>query len=794
MVATPSMIGQRIKRIEDPRFITGTGKYTDDIKLFGMLHMTLLRSDRAHAKIKKLDVSEAQKMPGVVAIYTGKDLEGKIPPLPCAAQTPDGNHWLAGVKLNVPPFTALATDKVAFVGHAIAAVLASDPYLAQDAVDAIKVDFEDLPVVVDPEKGADPSSPVIHKEIGNNIVFHVPGGPSPEMIEETEKLFKSADHTASFKMGNQRLIPMAMEPRAGVADYDAGQDSVTLWTSTQIPHWVRTFVALVLGLPENRVRVIAPDVGGGFGSKINVYPEEYMAVVFSKLLGKPVKFNNKRREEFTNTTHGRGQVQIIDIAFNKDGMWEAMKSKLYLDLGAYMMALTPGIATFTAVMMTGCYKVKAFSFEQIGVFTNKMATDAYRGAGRPEATMIAERAMEAIARELKMDPVEVRKKNFFTEFPARPPTGMVYDSGDYNKALDKAMEVIGYKALRAEQQKARAEGRLMGIGLCSYVELCGLGPSFLAPTGVGFWESCTVTVEPTGVITVLTGLCPHGQGEETTFAQIVSDQLGVPMENVRLRFGDTDVVQYGNGTYGSRGIAMGGQAMMMSLGKIKEKAKAIGAHLLDAQPDNMTFERGNIFVTSEPERKVTLADVTFAAYDFGWKGPGTAPTHIEPGFDATSRFEPSNLTFPFGTHICVAEVDRETGEIAIKRYVAVDDCGTVINPLIVDGQVHGGIAQGLAQSLFEDVVYDDNGQLLTGELVEYAVPKSTMVPTYECDHTVTPSPVNDLGAKGIGEAGTLGSTTAVFNAVLDAVVHLGITHIDMPLKPEKLWKAIQQAK
>ena len=794
MVATPNMIGQRIKRKEDPRFITGTGKYTDDIKLVGMLHMALLRSDRAHANIKKLDVSKAQKMPGVVAVYTGKDIEGKIPPLPCAAQTPEGNHWLAGVKLNVPAYTALATDKVAFVGHSIAAVVASDPYSAQDALDAIKVDFEDLPVVVDPEKAADPSSPVIHKEIGNNIVFHVPGGPTPEMVEETEKLFKSADHTASFKIGNQRLIPMAMEPRAGVADYDIGKDSVTLWTSSQIPHWVRTFVAMMLGLSESRVRVIAPDVGGGFGSKLNVYPEEYMTVLFSKMLGKPVKWTNRRREEFTNTTHGRGQVQIIDIAFNKDGMWLAMKSKLYLDLGAYMMALTPGISTFTAVMMTGCYKPKAYSFEQIGVFTNKMATDAYRGAGRPEATMIAERVMEMIARELNMDPVEVRKKNFLTDFPATPPTGMVYDSGDYNKPLDKALELIGYKALRAEQQKARAEGRLMGIGVSTYVELAGMAPSFLAPPGVGFWESCTVKIEPTGSVTVLTGLAIHGQGEETTFAQIVADELGVPMENVHVVHSDTDVVQYGNGTYGSRGIAVGGQAMMMSLGKIKEKAKVLGAHLLDAQPDNMTFERGNIFVTSEPERKVSLADVTYAAYHFAWKGPGTAPTDVEPGLDATSRFEPSNLTFPFGAHICVVEVDRDTGEIAVKRYVCVNDCGTVINPLIVDGQVHGGIAQGLAQSLFEDVVYDDNGQLLTGELVEYAVPKSTMVPTYECEHTVTPSPVNALGAKGIGEAGTVGSTPAVFNAVLDAVAHLGVKHIDMPLKPEKLWRAIQQAK
>ena len=794
MVATPNMIGQPIKRKEDPRFITGTGKYCDDIKLHGMLHMALLRSDRAHAKIKNIDISKAEKIPGVVAVYTGQDIVDKIPPLPCAAQTPEGNHWLAGVKMNVPPYTALATDKVAFVGHNIAAVVASDPYTAQDAVEAIEVDFEDLPVVVDPEKAADPGSPVIHPEIGNNIVMEVPGGPSPEMIEETEKLFQGADHTASFKMGNQRLIPMAMEPRAAVADYNVGTESVTLWTSTQIPHWVRTFVALMLGIPENQVRVIAPDVGGAFGSKLNVYPEEYMVVLFSKLLGKPVKWTNKRREEFTNTIHGRGQVQLVDIAFDKDGTWLAMKAMIYMDLGAYMMALTPGIATFTIVMMTGCYKPKAYSFKQIGVFTNKMATDAYRGAGRPEATMIAEKVMDVIAVELKMDPAEVRRRNFLTEFPASPPTGMVYDSGDYNKPLDKAMEEIGYQALRAEQEKARAEGRLLGIGVCTYVELCGIGPSFLAPPGVGFWESCTVKVEPTGVVTVLTGISPHGQGEETTFCQIVADELGVPMENVRVLHSDTDIVQYGNGTYGSRGIAMGGQAMMMSLDKIKEKAKLIGSHLLDAQPSNMEFQRGEIFVSDDPSRKVTLAEVTQAAYDFSWKGPGTAPTDLEPGLDATSRFEPSNLTFPFGTHICAVDVDPETGEIEVQRYVAVDDCGTVINPLIVDGQVHGGIAQGLAQSLFEEAVYDENGQLITGELMEYAVPKATMVPHYETHHTVTPSPVNALGAKGIGEAGTLGATSCIYSAVMDAVNHLGIKHIDMPLRPEKIWNAIQKAK
>ncbi|MCH8074465.1 MAG: xanthine dehydrogenase family protein molybdopterin-binding subunit [SAR324 cluster bacterium] len=794
MVATPKMIGQPIKRKEDPRFITGTGRYTDDIKLYGMLHMAVLRSDRAHAKIKGIDVSRAKAVPGVVEVFTGKDIEGKMGNVVCGAQNAEGNHWLAGVPLNVPDQPALALDKVCFVGHSVAAVLATDRYAAEDGVGAIEVDYEDLPVVVDVEQAAEAGSPVIHEKFGNNIAFHVPGGPSPEAIEETEKQFQGADHTGSFRLDNQRLVPMAMEPRSVIADYDAGREHLTIHSSTQIPHYTRTFVGLVLGIPEHNIRVVAPDVGGGFGSKLNIYPEEYLIAHLARVVGKPIKWTGKRGEEFTSTTHGRGQVQHIDFAFNKDGTWLAMKAKLYLDLGAFLQLLTPGIATFTAVMLTGCYKPKAYSFEQIGVFTNKVATDAYRGAGRPEATLIAEKVMDQIALTLKMDPVDVRKKNFITEFPATPPTGMVYGSGDYNKALDKAVDLIGYRQLREEQKKARSEGRLMGIGLCTYVELCGLGPSFLAPPGAGWWEACTVKVEPFGQVTVLTGISPHGQGQETTFAQIAADEMGVSLENVRVVHSDTDAVPYGNGTYGSRGLSMGGQALMMSLGRVKDKAKQLAAYMLDAQPENMTYEGGEVFVTDEPSRKKTLAEISFAAYDFSWKGPGTAPADIEPGLEATSRFEPSNLDFPFGTHICVVDVDPDTGETAVRRYLAVSDCGNVINPMLVNGQVHGGIAQGLAQALFEEAVYDEDGQLVTGELMEYAMPKSTMVPTYECHHTVTPSPVTDLGALGIGESGTLGATAAVFGAVLDAVAHLGITHIDMPFKPQKIWKAIQAAK
>ena len=792
MVTTPKMMGQRIKRKEDPRFISGLGKYTDDIKLQGMLHAALLHSDRAHARLKKVDASKAKGMPGVVAVYTGKDLEGKLAGVPCGVRNAEGKHYSAGVPLNVADFPVLAIKKVNFVGQNVAVVVATDPYLAHDALDAIVVEYQDLPAVVDPEKAAEKSSPVIHEEFGTNIAFHIPGGPTPEAIKLTDELFKSADYTASFRLDNQRLVPMAMEPRAVLADYDPGRENLTVWTSSQIPHLARTLIGLCLSIPEHQIRVIAPDVGGGFGSKLNLYAEELLIPYLARTLGKPVKWNEKRREGFASTIHGRGQVQRIEIAFNKDGTWLAAKAKFYNDLGAHMQLLTPSIGGFTVAMITGCYQPKAFSFEQLGVFTNKVATDAYRGAGRPEATLIAEKIMDMIARKVNMDPADVRRKNFLTAFPVTTPTGLTYDSGDYSKTLDKAIEIIGYQKLREEQKKARAEGRLVGIGMSSYVELCGVGPSWLAPPGVGFWDVSTVKVEPTGMVQVLTGISPHGQGEETTFAQITADELGVPMDHIRVIHSDTATTPYGNGTYGSRGMAVGGGALSMSLKKVKDKAKRYAAYMLDAKPDNIEYEGGELFVKSDAKRKVTIQQVAGMAYDFSWKGPGTTPTDLEPGLEETSRFEPSNLTFPFGTHICHLEIDKATGEVEIKRFVAVDDCGTIINPMIVDGQVHGGIVQGMAQVLFEGVEYDKNGQLLTGELMEYAVPKATMVGRFENHHTVTPTPVNPIGAKGIGEAGTIGATAAIFNAVIDALAPLGVDHVDMPFRPEKLWKVIHK--
>jgi carbon-monoxide dehydrogenase large subunit len=794
--ASSKLVGARVKRKEDPRFITGAGRYTDDVKLHGMLHLVLLRSDRGHARILNIDTSAARALPGVVAIFTGKDLQGKLGSVPCGVRNAEGKHYSSGVPLNVPDYPALAIDKVVFQGQNVAAVVATDPYLAADALEAIQVDYEDLPAVIDPEAGAAPGSPLVHEQFGTNVAFRIPVAPDPALApgvqEKADQLFEQAEFTAAFRFDNQRLIPMSMEGRAVVADYDRGREQMTVWTSSQIPHIARTLIAMLLQFPENQLRVIAPDVGGAFGCKLNLYAEELLVPYLAKQLGRPVKWTERRREAFTSTIHGRGQVQRIEIAFDKDGHWLAARGQIYLDVGAMMQLLTPAIGNFTVVMMTGCYRPQAVYLEHIAVFTNKMSTDAYRGAGRPEATMIAERALDLIALKTGIDPAEVRRRNFHTDFPVVTPMGLVYDSGNYSTALDRALDAIDYTALRSQQQRERAAGKLVGIGLSSYVELCGVGPSWLAPPGVGFWDVSTVKIEPTGKVSVLTGVSPHGQGEETTFAQIAADELGVALDDVRVYHSDTATTPYGNGTYGSRGMAVGGGALMLSLRKIKDKARQYAAHMLDAKLEDLEYRDGSVVVTSDPGRAVTIQQVAGMAYDFSWKGPGTTPTDLEPGLEATTRFEPSNLTFPFGTHICHVEIDPETGVVDIKRLVAVDDCGTLVNPMIVEGQVHGGIAQGIGQALFEGVVYDENGQLITGELMEYAVPKAGMLGRFETHHTVTPTPVNALGAKGVGEAGTIGATAAVFNAVMDALTPLGIEHVDMPFKPDKLWTIIQE--
>ena len=766
-----TLFGKRVRRQEDPRLITGTATYLDDLKIPGMHHACIVRSPHGAARIKGINTKAAAGMPGVAAIFTGTDIK-HLGPVPCAASLPG---------LRVPHHHLLAQDRVYFCGHPVAVVVATDRYLARDAADAIEVDYEPLPAVTDPEKAIAPGAAPVHPEWPDNVAFnfHQEGG-------DTAQAFRDADVVVRQRITSQRLIPTAMEARGVVAEWRAGEKSLTLHTSTQIPHLVRTLVAGILGMPENLMRVITPEVGGGFGSKLNVYAEEALMAFIARQINHPVKWVESRRENFTTTIHGRGHVDYFELAAKNDGAMLGLKLRLIQDLGAYHQLLTPAIPTLSVLMMPGLYKFKSISADIVGAFTNCVPTDAYRGAGRPEATHGIERMVDLLAAELKMDPAELRLKNFVQpeEFPYATTTGLSYDSGDYAKPLHKAMAQVDYPALRQEQAKARTAGKLMGIGISTYGEICAMGPSIALPAGG--WESATVKIEPTGKVTVLTGASPHGQGEETTFAQIVADELGVEMDDVVVIHGDTSVVQYGIGTFGSRGTAVGGSALYCALQTLKEKLKKFGAMLLKSQNVNLV---GGVCVDEQSGKSVSFAEMAVAAYHAKKLPPDT-----QPGLVATHFWEPPNFTFPFGAHIVVTDVDPETGEIVIRRYVCVDDIGKIINPLIVDGQIHGGIAQGLGQALYESAIYDDTGQLVSGELTDYALPKAHHMPWIESSHTETPSPVNPLGVKGVGEAGTIGCSPAVVNSVVDALSPLGVKHIDMPLTPEKIWRLVQGAR
>lgn len=800
-MATTKYVGQRVKRTEDPRLIKGLAHYVDDIRLPDTLHVCFVRSMYPHARINSIDTSAALASPGVVAVYTGKDIAGKLGPVPCASALPD---------LKVPDFRPLAGDKVLFVGHPIAAVVATDRYAARDAVDLVMVDYEDLPAVVDVEEAAKGGN-LVHENFGDNIAYKLSSGEG-----DIEAGLAAADHVVKQRILHNRLAPIAMEPRGVLARYFPGEEELTVWSSTQIPHLLRTQLALMIGIPENKLRVITPEVGGGFGSKLNVYGEEALLGWISMQLGKPVKWIETRRENIQATIHGRGQVGYIEIGCKNDGTITGLRYNVFADLGAYHQLLTPAIPTLTGLMLSGAYKIPAIQINITACFTNKMATDAYRGAGRPEATYVVERAMDLVARELGIDAAEVRRKNFpaANEFPFHTATGLDYDSGDYEAALNKAQKIIDYAKLREDQKKARDEGRLIGIGVSTYVEICALGPSAAMPAGG--WESATVRIEPTGKVTVLTGASPHGQGQETSFAQIAADELGVDIKDVTVIHGDTGIVQYGIGTFGSRATAVGGTAVLVAIQKLKEKAQKIAAHMLQADSSRVSFEGGRYSLqaataaaagTSDPvvpvgeapagalpepdtsgRTSLTIQEIALAAHI-----AKEIPPDTEPGLSATYFFEPKNFTFPFGTHIAVVEVDRDTGDIKFLRYVAVDDCGKVINPLLVDGQVHGGIVQSIGQALYEEVVYDEQGQLVTGTLMDYALPRASHIPNFELDRTETPSPVNPLGVKGVGEAGTIGATPAIVGAVVDALAPFGVTHLDMPIRPESIWKIINSS-
>ncbi len=769
-------VGQKVLRKEDPRLLTGKGAYVDDVHLPHTAHMALLRSPHAHARILRLDVSRARALEGVLDIVTGPDIRGKLGKIPSAVALPD---------LRVPDHYLLAIDRVRYVGEPVAAVVAENAYIARDALDLIEADYEPLPVVTDPEKALEPGSPVIHEQWDSNIAgtYKLESG-------DVKRAFREADRVVKIRLVNQRLSPAPLEGRAVQASYQQGEKLLTVWAATQGPHSQRARIARLLRIPEDRVRVITIDVGGSFGSKMNVFPEDGLAPFLAMRLGRPVKWIETRRESLLATFHGRGQINYAELALNRKGRILGLKCRSVADVGAYLQMLTALIPSTTVTMAVGCYKIPAVSMELTEVFTNKMSTDLYRGAGRPEATYILERAIDSAAAELGLDPAVVRSRNFPkpSEFPYTTPTGLVYDSGNYQRSLKKALALAGYQKLRERQKRMRKQGRLLGIGIASYVEMCSIGPASASPAGGG-WESATVRVSPSCKVTVLTGSSPHGQGGETTFAQIAAEQLAVPYEDVTVLHGDTAAGPQGTGTFGSRTTAVGGAAVFMSAEKIKAKMQILAAHLLGVRPKNVVWRNGKLVSKTNPRKLKTFHEIVRAAY----MGKNL-PRGMEPGLDATSYFSPPNYTFPFGAHVCVVEIDTETGEVKFVKYVAVDDCGKVINPLLVEGQVQGGIAQGVGQALYEETVYDENGQLLTGSLMDYVMPKATQVPQYLCDRTVTPTDVNPLGAKGVGEAGIIGSTPAVVNAVVDALAPYGVRNLDMPLKPEKIWKILRSSR
>ena len=780
MPVRPVSIGTPIKRREDPRLIRGRATYADDIDLPRMYYAAFVRSDYPAGRITSIDSSRALAREGVVAVYTGEDLRGRIGRTPCLVR-PEGERDIE--------HPVLAQGFVRYVGQGVAVVLAEDRYLARDAALDVVVDIDPLPAVADVEKALEPDAPRVYPQLSDNICLTID---ATDSAEEVDRLFSQADGRVKLRLVNQRLAPVPMEGRGVIASWDAGSQKLTVWTSTQVPHNVKQQLAVTLDIPELRVRVITPEVGGGFGCKLPVYPEECLIPWISRELERPVKWIETRTENLMNTTQGRDHIEYVEAAYTKEGEILALRGKTLQNVGAYQSYFGAGIAGFTPAMAPGAYTVRAVSWEVIAAYTNTIATDAYRGAGRPEAAYLIERIMDAVARELGLDAVEIRRRNLIPKdaFPYETASGNTYDSGDYQATLARALEIFDYDGACEAREKARADGRLVGIGVATFTEVCGLGPSTdTSPLAkAGTWESAGVRVEPSGNVTVLTGVSPHGQGQETVFAQLVADAFGIGVEDVEVVHGDTDVVQHGVGTFGSRGIAVGGAALVRALEKIQAKATRIAAHLLDTTPDAVDLEDGTFHVRGG-ERGMTFREVAEAAHLWNVPIPGD-----EPGLEATAFFEPSNTTFPFGAHLCRVEVDAETGEVRIDRYVAVDDFGNVMNPLLANGQRIGGIVQGIGQALFEEVVYDDSAQLVTATLMDYAMPRAAQFPRFELDRTCTPTPLNPLGAKGIGELGTIGSTPCVVGAVLDALAPLGVTHLDMPLKPERVWRAIQGAR
>jgi aerobic carbon-monoxide dehydrogenase large subunit len=783
---TERELGRARRRKEDARLITGRTRWTDNISLPGMLHMAIVRSPLAHAKITGINTEAASKMPGVLGVFTASDLGAQDISMPCAWQvTPD---------MKSPKAPPLAVDTVHFAGEGVAIVVAREAASAEDAIEAVQVDYDPLEPVLDMEAALADGATLVHPELGTNRnalwVFDSAeagtGGDAEQAVRDAEVVVKRRFH-------QQRLMPSFMEPRSVVVDPTGEQ--VTMWSATQVPHIVKTMTALTLGLPEHKLRVIAPDVGGGFGGKLQVIPEEFLTVLVARRMGKPVKWTETRSESMMTTHHGRAQIQDLTLAARRDGTVTGLKVELMADMGAYLRIITPGTPLLGAFMFNAIYKFPAYRFACTNVFTTKTPTDAYRGAGRPEATFAIERMMDELAAELGMEPLEVRERNWIKhdEFPFTTVAGLTYDSGNYEAATAKAKELFDYDGLRAEQRRRREANDpvQLGIGISTFTEMCGLAPSRILGAlsyGAGGWEHASIRMLATGKVEVVTGVSPHGQGHETAWSQIVADKLGVPFEDVEVLHGDTQLAPKGMDTYGSRSLAVGGIAAVKAADKVIEKARKVAAHMLECSEQDLEFVQGK-FIIKGTNRGVTIQDVAFTTF-----AGHNLPEGMEPSLDSDATFDPENFSFPHGTHLCATEVDTETGRVTIRSYVCVDDVGTVVNPLIVEGQVHGGLAQGIAQALYEEAVYDEGGTLVSGTLADYLVPGAADLPTFTTDRTETPATSNPLGVKGVGEAGAIASTPAVVNAVIDAVRHFGVTDIEMPCTPQRVWRAVQAAR
>jgi aerobic carbon-monoxide dehydrogenase large subunit len=779
-------VGKSRRRKEDARLITGRTRWTDNLTLPGLLHMAIVRSPMAHARITNIDTSAARKMPGVLGVFTGRDFADEQGSLPCA--------WPIAADMKAPDAPSIAVDTVNFAGEAVALVVARSAAEATDALESIDVDYDELPVVLDMEAAIADGADLVHADLGTNTnttwVFDSAEAGSGDDVEQA---ISGAEVLIERTYRQQRLIPAFMEPRSVVVDPTGEQ--FTMWSATQVPHILRLMIAMTLSVPEHKVRVIAPDVGGGFGGKLQVTPEEMLTFLAARRLGKPVKWTESRSESLVSGHHGRDQIQKLTLAARRDGTVTGLKVELLADMGAYLRLVTPGIPILGAFMYNAIYKFPSYRFVCTNVFTNKTPTDAYRGAGRPEATYAIERLMDELAVELGMDPMAIREKNWIKheEFPFTTVAGLTYDSGNYEAATAKAKELFGYDSLRAEQRERRERGDTvqLGIGISTFTEMCGLAPSRVLGSlsyGAGGWEHAAIRMLPTGKVEVVTGSSAHGQGHETAWSQIVADQLGVPFEDVEVLHGDTQSSHKGMDTYGSRSLTVGAMAVIQAADKVKEKAAKVAAHMLEAGEDDVEFASGGFQVkgAGAEASTVSIQDVAlavFAAHDL--------PDGVEPNLDSEATFDPENFSFPHGTHLCATEVDTETGWVSIRSYVCVDDIGKVVNPLIVEGQVHGGLAQGIAQALFEEAVHDEAGTLTTGTLADYLVPSAADLPPFVTDRTESPSTTNVLGVKGVGEAGTIASTPAVVNAIVDAVRHYGVTDIQMPCTPMRVWKAIQ---